>query len=209
MLMLQMNHHSKLTCLCISHWIRLTKRHVSECLCNYFSHLYVRFGHSGRFGQRICSERSQLSADESCWAFQEPTHMLPFHTSYLSISHTAVVLCVCVWCDGMRISQGRVTKREERDERKAKRWEEKRAIMQMWLNDVAVPRATVISSALSFIYYHTTAETVYILIDCKSQHTFTLIMAMTFNIGHPCQARCFADIQKLSLMDWVSHHKGN
>ncbi len=95
MLMLQINHHSKLTCICISHWIRLTKRHVSECRCNYFSHLYVRFGHSGRFGQRICSERSQLSADESCWAFQEPTHMLPFHTSYLSISHTAVVLCVC------------------------------------------------------------------------------------------------------------------
>ncbi len=115
------------------------------------------------------------------------SHQLSVHLTHCSCA-------VCVWCDGMRISQGRVTKREERDERKAKRWEEKRAIMQMWLNDVAVPRATVISSALSFIYYHTTAETVYILIDCKSQHTFTLIMAMTFNIGHPCQARCFADI---------------
>ncbi len=170
----------------------------------YTSGLVIRAGLDSGFALRghsyLLTNHAELSKSQ---------HICSPFTPAICPSHTLQLCCVCVWCVGMRISQGRVTKREERDERKAKRWEEKRAIMQMWLNDVAVPRATVISSALSFIYYHTTAGTVYILIDCKSQHTFTLIMAMTFNIGHPCQARCFADIQKLSLMDWVSHHKGN
>jgi len=38
---------------------------------------------------------TQQSADDSSWASKDLAHMLPFHTSYLFISHTAVVLCVC------------------------------------------------------------------------------------------------------------------
>lgn len=82
-----MSHHCKIMC--------LNHAYKESCfrkpICKNWFHLYIRMSICWSFRQR-----SQLSADDSRWASKEPAHMLPFHTSYLSISHTAVVLCMCV-----------------------------------------------------------------------------------------------------------------
>lgn len=67
--------------------------------------------------------------------------------------------------------QGRVTNRGERGKRKAKKWERRNE--QLCIFDWTMLRELVTCSALpfiySFIYYHTTAESLYILIDYKTQ----------------------------------------
>lgn len=140
-----MSHHCKIMCLCISHWIRLTKNHVSEWLYAnvHFIHQVIRI--CLLFGQRIYSGRSQQSADNSRWASKEPAHMLPFHTSYLSISHTAVVLFAREtdklggW---QRRYKEEIGKKSERGEK------------SNYAN--VIERVTVTCSALPFIHHHTT-----------------------------------------------------
>ncbi len=93
--MLQMSHHSKLTCLCISHWIRLTKHHVSECLYAIISHIYtsglvIRAGLDRGFAQRghsyLLTNHAELSKSH---------HICSPFTPAICPSHTLQLCCVC------------------------------------------------------------------------------------------------------------------
>lgn len=138
---------------------------------NAYMQLFLTFIHQvWSFGQ-VWTEDLLREVTAICWritlSFQRATTYAPLsHQLSVHLTHCSCAVCVVCWHE----NQSR-----EGDKAGGRRWEkgkkvreEKRAIMHMWLNDVAVPWATV-TSALSFIYYHTTAESLYILIDCKTQ----------------------------------------
>lgn len=119
-----MSHHSKLTCLCISHWIRLTKHHVSEYLYAiiYFSHLYIRSGHLGQ----VWTEDLLGEVTAFCWrftlSFQRANTMLPPLSHQLSVHLTHCSCAVC-WHE----SQTREGDKAEGWRReKGKKWERRK-----------------------------------------------------------------------------------
>lgn len=157
------------------------------CKCSFYTSGQPYAGHLGRgFTRQGHSNLLTIHAEHP-----KSQHICFPFTPAICPSHTLQLCCVFAretdkggWQSKWKEEKGKKSERGEKSNyvnvierrcRSAAHW------------------VTVTGSALPFIHYHTTCERLYIL-TVKLKHTFTLIMAMTFNYSHPCQALCYADI---------------
>lgn len=194
-----MSHHSKLTCLCISHRIRMPVQ------------LFLTFIHQvWSFGQ-VWTEDLHGEVTAICWrftlSFQRANTYAPLsHQLSVHLTHCSCAVCVVCWHE-TQTREGDKAKEIRREKGKKRERRKEQLCICDWTTllfrelqwpEVLCPSYIITPRVRDYMSWWTV----------KLKHTFTLIMAMTFN-GHPCQTRCYADIQKLSLTDWASPRKGN